>query len=63
MTGTGAMTSNHQRDTARMVALADVYVITNRVRDLLEDRLEAIQRALANGATAAEVTKALAGAA
>ena len=45
-----------------VVALADVYVATNHIRDLLENRLDALQRAFAAGATPAEVTKAMDGA-
>jgi hypothetical protein len=50
------------RDTRRITAVADVYVLTNTIRDLLEDRLEAIGRAVGNGATEAELAQALAGA-
>ena len=50
------------RATARMVAVADIYVLTNRIRDLLEDRLEAIGRAVGSGAADEEIARALGGA-
>lgn len=56
------MTDERVRSTARVVAVADCYVLTNKIRDLLEDRLEAVARAVANGATDIEISIALRGA-
>lgn len=50
-----------ESDTARIRALADVYVYTNLIRDRIEDRLEAIGRALGHGATPEEMAQALGG--
>jgi hypothetical protein len=50
-----------ERDTARVVAVADVYVMTNRIDALLEDRLLAIERAVDAGATADELHAAMGG--
>lgn len=44
-----------------ITAVADVYVLTNQIRDLLEDRLEAIARAFANGASGEELARAVDG--
>ena len=44
---------------ARAEALADVYIATQQIQDLLETRLVAIQQALAFGATLAEVAQVM----
>lgn len=46
---------------ARAVALGDVYVLTNQIHDLLEERLGAIQRAVGAGATEQEVAGSMKG--
>lgn len=56
------MSDERVRSTERVVAVADCYVLTNRIRDLLEDRLEAVNRAVLNGATDMELCQALRGA-
>lgn len=48
-----------RRRAARMVALADIYVNTNRAADLAADRADAVARARENGATDDEILKAL----
>ena len=53
--------SQRKRNTECAIALADIYVATNQIRDRLEDRLAAIQRALDAGATRGEIAGALAG--
>lgn len=42
----------------RLTALIDVYILTKRVREIMEDRLEAIQRAVTHGASSAEIARA-----
>ena len=42
----------------RLTALIDVYVLTQRLGEIMEDRLEAIQRAVSAGASVVEIAQA-----
>jgi hypothetical protein len=44
---------------AMAIALADIYVATNQLHDILESRLTSIQQALTFGATMAQIAEVM----
>lgn len=51
--------AERKRHTDRVVAIADIYVITNKINALIEDRASAVDRAKDAGATTDELLEAL----